>query len=131
MMRSFHSICLIAIAATAVCIIMSIIGCGTSSSFNIHTVPNDVTGTWQGAVMRNFVENDLTLSIVQTGDTVVVVRSFDGETGTITGTYVSGNLSAGTTDFKLNLLFLMTTATGTLMIGEDEYQVKVTKRTEL
>ena len=130
MKKAFMHIHSLAIAVGAICFIMSILGCGTSSSYSIHTVPNDITGTWVGTATRNFTEYDLTLSFVQTGDVTVVVYSFDDETGTITGTYSSGNLDAGTDELKFNLLFLMTTATGTLTIGENEYQVKVTKQTE-
>lgn len=104
-------------------------GCGTKKSYSVHTVPSDITGTWQGDATRNFIEYDLTLSFVQTEDVVVVIYSLEQQTGTSSGTYSSGNLNAGSGEFRIELLFLMTTATGTMEIDGDEFKVEITKQT--
>ena len=98
-------------------------------SYSVHTVPSDITGTWQGKATRNFTEYDLTLSFVQTEDVVVVIYSLEQQTGTTSGTYTSGNLNAGSGEFRIELLFLMTTATGTMEIDGDEFKVQITKQT--
>ena len=103
-------------------------GCGTSSSYSVHTIPQDITGTWRGTAARDDIAHDLTLSFVQTGDVIVVVYAIDDETGTVTGSYKSGTLNAGNGNLKLNLLFLMNTATRTMTIGEDELTVSIIKQ---
>ena len=115
-------------AASAICILVFAAGCGTSSSYSVHTIPQDITGTWQGTAESYSTSYDLALSFVQTSDVTVVVYTLDDDTGTITGSYNSGSLDAGNGNVKLNLLFLMNTATGTLTIGEDELAVNVKKQ---
>lgn len=103
-------------------------GCGTKSSYSVHTVPDDITGTWKGTATRNYFDTELTISFFQTGKTVVIVYYFDETTGTVTGTYESGNLEASTTGFNIRLLFLATSSSGKMTIDDKEYELVLKKK---
>jgi hypothetical protein len=118
----------IATDIAVLCILLFSMGCGTSSSYSVHTIPKDISGTWDGNARSGITAYHIRMLFVQTGDNVTVAYQFEDETITLQGTYQSGILEATNADTSLHLSFLLNTATGTINISDVEYSFEATKQ---